>query len=135
MTTENKEITLREKEEIARDAAEPTRTGVYYTPAVDIFENEAAITVVADMPGVDKNELDIDLKDNILTITGQVRQPDERFQAVYREYGIGGYTRRFTLGNKVDQSKITATLKDGVLTLELPKAEAMRPRKIDILTN
>lgn len=132
---ENKEITLREKEEIKKNDGEPTKAGVYYSPAVDIFETEDAITVLADLPGVDRSGLDINVEDRQLTITGLVGEPENRFQSVYTEYGIGGYTRTFRLGDTIDQSKINAALKDGVLTLVLPKADRLKPRKIEIATS
>ena len=130
-----KEISLREKEEIKKDEGEPTQAGVYYSPAVDIFETEEAITLLADLPGVDKEQLDINVEDRQLTVTGLVKEPEDRLQPVYTEYGIGGYTRSFKLGDTVDQSKISASLKDGVLTLVLPKADRLKPRKIEITTS
>ena len=128
---DDKKMTLREKEEIQRDDGEPTREGVYFSPAVDIYETERDITVFADLPGVDKENLDINVAQNKLTITGAVTEP-EPAQPVYAEYGVGGYTRSFQLGNAIDQSKIEAALKDGVLELVLPKAEKLKPRKIEV---
>lgn len=135
MSQDKKEITVREKEEIKKDEGEPTQAGVFYSPTVDIYETDSAITLLADLPGVDKDKLDIHVEDKQLTITGLVAEPEERWQPMYREYGIGGYTRNFRLGDAIDQSKINASLKDGVLTLVLPKAEALKPRKIDIATS
>ena len=132
---ENKEISLREKEEIQKDSGEPTKEGVYFSPTVDIYETDDAITLLADLPGVVKDNLDINVEDKQLTITGLVDEPENRLQSVYTEYGIGGYTRSFKLGDAIDQSKINAALKDGVLTLVLPKAEALKPRKIEITTS
>jgi len=129
---EKKEIAVREKEQIAPAEGEPTREGVYYTPAVDIFEDEEAITVTADLPGVRKEDLEIDLKEGVLTVTGHVAPPESRLRPVYEEYGVGGYSRRFTLGDKVDQSSIGAKLQNGVLELRLPKAQKLRPRKIEV---
>ena len=129
-----KEIKLREKEAIQKDEGEPTKAGVYYYPAVDIYETEDAITLLADLPGVEKEALDINVEDRQLTITGLVKESKERLQPVYSEYGIGGYTRSFKLGDTVDQSKISASLKDGVLELVLPKADRLKPRKIEIAT-
>jgi len=130
-----KEISLREKEEIKKDEGEPTQAGVYYSPAVDIFETEEAITLLADLPGVDREQLNINVEDRQLTVTGLVKEPEDRLQPVYTEYGIGGYTRSFKLGDTVDQSKISASLKDGVLTLVLPKADRLKPRRIEIATS
>ena len=132
---ENKEIALREKEEIKRSDGEPTQEGIFYSPTVDIYESEEAITLFADLPGVEKDKLDINVEDQLLTITGLVPEPEERKQRIYSEYGIGGYSRSFKLGDTIDQSKINASLKDGVLTLLLPKAERLRPRKIEIATS
>lgn len=131
---EKKEIALREKEEIKKEEGEPTQAGIYYSPVVDIFENEEAITLLADVPGVDRDKLEINIEDKQLTITGLVDEPESRFQSVYSEYGIGGYTRSFKLGDTIDRSKINASLKDGVLTLVLPKADRLKPRKIEIAT-
>lgn len=131
---ENKEISLREKEEINKHEGEPTKAGVHYSPTVDIFETDDAITLLADLPGVDKGNLDINVEDKQLTITGMVDEPESRLNSIYSEYGIGGYTRSFKLGDAIDQTKINAALKDGVLTLVLPKAERLKPRKIEIAT-
>jgi len=129
-----KEIKLREKEEIKKEEGEPTQAGVYFSPVVDIYETDDAITLLADLPGVDKDALDINVEDRQLTVTGLVREPEAQLQPVYSEYGIGGYTRSFKLGDTVDQSQISAALKDGVLTLVLPKADRLKPRKIEIAT-
>ena len=131
---ENKEISVREKEEIKKDDGEFTKAGVSYSPAVDIYETNDAITLLADLPGVEKEDLDINVEDRQLTITGLVKPSEDRFQAVYTEYGIGGYTRNFRLGDTIDQSKINASLNNGVLTLVLPKADRLKPRKIAIST-
>ena len=129
---DSKEMTLREKEEIKKDDGEPTRAGVYYSPTVDIYETEGEITVYADLPGVPRDKIDINVEANKLTITGAVAEPEERLQSIYSEYGVGGYTRSFQLGNAIDQSKINAALNDGVLKLVLPKADTLKPRKIEI---
>ena len=131
---ERNEIKLREKEAIEKESGEPTQAGVYYSPAVDIYETDDAITLFADLPGVEKEKLDINVEDRQLTITGLVREPEDRLQTVYSEYGIGGYTRHFKLGDTIDQTKISASLSDGVLRLVLPKADRLKPRKIEIAT-
>ena len=112
---------------------EQTRSGPVYSPAVDIFENDAAITVLADLPGVRADNLEIDLRDNVLTLMGRVSGPENTAEApVLREYQPGMFFRQFTLGETIEQSKIDAKLKDGVLRLELPKAEKARPRQISV---
>ncbi|ACL05372.1 Hsp20/alpha crystallin family protein [Desulfatibacillum aliphaticivorans] len=132
--TENKDKNLvaKEKTEVS-GPAEQTRPGRMYVPEVDIFEKDADIVLLADMPGVAADDLEIDLRDNVLTITGDV-QPQEKEGQVYmaREYGTGRYYRRFTLSNDIDQSKIQASLKNGVMRLVLPKVEKAKPRKIEV---
>jgi HSP20 family protein len=111
---------------------EQTRPGPVYSPAVDIFEHESAITVLADMPGVKAQDLEIDLRENVLTLTGRVSPSDATGQTVLREYEPGTFFRQFTLGSTIEQGKIDAKLTDGVLRLELPKAEKARPRQIAV---
>lgn len=133
MTT--KEIELKEKKEVERGAGEPTRTGPVFVPFVDIFENEHEITVLADMPGVDSNNVDIDLRENTLTIYGRIeRQEGEKEVSVYREFNWGDYFRQFTLSDIINQGKIKAKMDQGVLRLTLPKAEKVKPRKIQVST-
>jgi HSP20 family protein len=114
-------------------APEQTRPGPVYSPAVDIFEHETAITVLADMPGVKAQDLEIDLRENVLTLTGRARPPETAARSyVLHEYEPGTFFRQFTLGSTIEQSKIDAKLTDGVLRLELPKAEKARPRQIAV---
>jgi len=129
---EKRELEVASKKTIETSGGEPTRQGVVYVPDVDIIEDQDTITLWADLPGVKKENLNIDIRDNTLTITGTIESIEERFRPVYREYDVGGFTRQFTLGEKIDQSKISATLDSGVLTLVLPKAEPHKPRKIKI---
>jgi len=132
--TKKKEIEVRKKQEIDRAGGEPTRSGIFFEPNVNIMETEEAITLVADMQGVDPQNLDIDLRDRVLTLTGEVNPVGDRLNPVYMEYQMGGYMRRFTVGDAIDQSKISADLNSGVLTLTLPKTEKLRPRKIEVKT-
>jgi len=132
MTTENKEIAVRDKEELQKGEGEPTRAGTYFQPAVDIFESKESFIVLADLPGARQENLDIDVRDGVLSLTATVEPPQQSLRPVYREYGVGGYMRRFTLSNKIDAGRIEAVLKDGVLTLTLPKAEAAKARKIEV---
>jgi HSP20 family protein len=112
---------------------EQTRTGAVYSPAVDIFENDSSITLLADMPGVKASDLEIDLRENVLTLTGRVAPTAAPKQAnVLREYRPGMFFRQFTLAETIDQPKIDAQLTDGVLRLELPKVEKARPRQITV---
>lgn len=130
--SEKKALQAREKQEVST-AAEQTRPGPTFTPAVDIFETETGITLLADMPGVKAKDLDIDLRDDVLTLAGEVGSPEGSDEVdVLREYRTGKYIRQFTLSEAIDQSKISADLKNGVLRLVLPKAEKAVPRKITV---
>jgi HSP20 family molecular chaperone IbpA len=133
MTDEQaKALEAKDKQEVA-SPVEQTKPGPTFTPEVDIFETEANITLLADMPGVKADDLDIDLREDVLTLSGEVESPesaDER--TVLREYRTGRYVRQFSLSDTIDQSKIHAELKDGVLRLVLPKAEKAVPKKIAV---
>jgi HSP20 family molecular chaperone IbpA len=130
--TESKELKVREKQEVA-SPAEQMRPGLYFTPDVDIFETDTEITLLADLPGVTPDDLTIDLRDNVLSLTGDV-SPDESDseEPVYTEYQTGKYFRQFTLSEVVDQQKISAELQDGVLRLRMPKVAKATPRKIEV---
>jgi HSP20 family protein len=117
----------------AATSPEQTRTGPVYSPAVDIFENDHSITLLADMPGVKATDLEIDLRENTLTLTGRVTVPGTgKESGVLREYRPGTFFRQFTLSEAIDQPKIDAQLTDGVLRLELPKVERAKPRQITV---
>jgi HSP20 family protein len=133
MTT--KEMQVQEKREVEKGAGESTRPGFSFIPAVDIFENENEITVHADMPGVEGKNVDIDLRENTLTIQGRIdRQEGEEEATVYREFNWGDYFRQFTISDVIDRNKITAKMDQGVLRLILPKAEKAKPQKIKVST-
>ena len=130
--TDSKEIKVKEKQEVTTPA-EQTIPGLVFTPEVDIFETDQAITLLADIPGVKPEKLNIDLRDNILTITGDVdrlQTADE--ELLVMEYETGRYYRQFTLSEVIDQTKIDAKLYPGVLRLSLPKVAKAAPRKIAI---
>jgi len=126
------ELQVQQKREIEKkqEATAPART---FMSTTDIFEAEGALTMVLEMPGVDKSNVDINIEDGVLTIEGRLEFAKyEEMQPVYTEYNIGNYRRSFTLSNKIDQTKISAEMKDGVLTLLLPKAEEAKPRRIAV---
>ena len=129
---ERKELQVTEKKAIEKSEGEPTREGLMWIPQVDIIEEQESITVRADLPGVKKENVDIDVREGVLTLTATLNTTPTNWQPVYNEYQIGGYSRRFTLGEQIDQSKITANMDHGVLDLVLPKVEAHRPRKVQI---
>jgi len=126
-----KEFTVDKKE--AKPPQEFTQEGPVYNPDVDIYETDEALVLIADLPGVLKENLDIDLNENTLTINGHV-ESTKLGTPVYQEYQSGDYKRSFTISNVIDQSKIQAELKNGVLRVKLPKAETAKPRKIEIRT-
>jgi HSP20 family protein len=130
--SDSKELQVKDKHEVA-SSAEQTRPGVVFTPDVDIFENERQITLLADMPGVAPEDIQIDLNDNVLSISGEVKPFEGGNESdVLIEFEIGRYNRQFTLSEVIDQSKIEARHEDGVLRLTLPKAEKAIPRQIAV---
>jgi len=107
-----------------------------FLPPADICETNDAIVVMAEMPGVGPDEVDITLERRVLTIRGRSSANEHTgYQRVYNEYADGDYERVFTLSEAIDRDKIEATLRDGVLHLVLPKAEPARARKIELKTS
>jgi HSP20 family molecular chaperone IbpA len=103
----------------------------YVSPPVDIYETSQGLMVMADLPGVTKDTLDVRVDNNILTIRGLAHHPSVG-DPVHREYELMNFFRQFELGEKIDQGKISADLKHGVLTLDLPKAEEAKPRRVEV---
>jgi len=104
-----------------------------FVPRVDIYETREAIFLIADMPGVDEKTVDVELEKNILTISGHVENGKVKdYNLVFSEYEVGDYEREFTLSDEIDRDKIKAMVRQGVLRLELPKAEKVKPKKIEI---
>lgn len=132
--SETKEIQVKPKQEVAAPA-EQTKPGMVFTPSVDIFETDRELTLLADLPGVTAESLTIDLRENTLTLTGEV-EPFEKAneEDILIEYEIGKYYRQFSLSSLIDQSQIDAKLTDGFLRLTLPKVEEAKPRKIEVRT-
>lgn len=124
------DVAVQEKRE---NQVEQTRSEHLFTPAVDIYENDDHISLVADMPGVDKESVDITLENNILMVEGRVNQdPPEGYELSYSEYQVGDYQRSFRISDAIDRDKIVAKVKDGVLYVTLPKAEPAKARKIKV---
>ena len=135
MAKESKELQTvqAEKQELTVEEAERTRSRRAYIPRVDIYETGDAIVLLADMPGVDENSVDITLEKRVLTINGYVEaEPPDNYSLAYAEYGVGDYQRHFTLSDEIEQEKIEATVKNGVLRLYLPKAGPAKTRKITV---
>ncbi len=104
-----------------------------FTPYVDIYEDEEGLTLIADLPGVAPDAVDVHVEKEMLWIRGHVpEQTLDEGRVVYSEYANGDYERAFTISQAVDSSKIEASMKDGVLTVRLPKAEEAKERKIPV---
>ncbi len=128
----SQELAVREKQELA-NKEEKTVPGRYFVPSADIFETDDALTVIMEMPGVDRNNVSVALENDVLRVDGQIDfSKYQAMEPVYTEYIVGHYARSFTLSGKIDRDGITAQLDDGVLTLTLPKAKEAMPRKITI---
>ena len=127
------ELQVQEKRELQKkdETTVPART---FLPTTDIFETDDALKVVMEMPGVDKSDLDVDLENDVLSVSGRIDLAKyEKLQPVYTEYNIGHYRRTFNLSSsRINQERIAAEMKDGVLTLTLPKVEQAMPRKISV---
>jgi HSP20 family protein len=129
---ESQELQVQQKREVEKKT-EGTTPGRTFVPVTDIFETPEALTVVLEMPGVDRNSIEASVEDDIVTIEGRIDfSKYEGMQPVYTEYNVGYYARSFQISNRVDQSKISAQMKDGVVTIVLPKSEQAKPRKIQV---
>lgn len=126
------ELQVQQKREVEskQEATIPARV---FVPATDIFETDEALTVSLEMPGVDKDKVDVRVENDVLKIEGWIDfSRYEGLQPVYTEYNIGNFARSFQLSSKIDQDRISAELRDGVMTLVLPKSERAKPRKIAV---
>ncbi len=131
MADKSKEVQKKEAEK--NDVAERTRAVKIYNPDVDIIEGKDRIILIADMPGVNENSIDITLDDNVLTIYGKVDwNIPEKMKLTHAEYGVGDYQRIFTISGEINREKIEANVKDGVLRLIMPKNDAPKMRKITV---
>ncbi len=104
---------------------------LYVAPPVDIYETDDAIVVIVDLPGVDKDNMDVRVEDNILTIKGRSAYSPPA-ELLREEFSLHGYFRQFQLSDEVDQNKITAESRNGVLTITLPKVERSKPKQIEV---
>lgn len=126
------ELSVQEKKELT-SKEEKTVPARYYVPNADIFETDEALTVLMEIPGVERKDVSVNLENDVLRIEGKIDfSKYEGLEPIYAEYNIGHYARAFTLSNKIDPDGISADLADGVLTLTLRKAKAAIPRKISI---
>jgi HSP20 family protein len=128
----SQELEVQEKKELV-SKEEKTVPARYYVPNTDIYETEDALTVVMEVPGVEKKDIDVHLENDVLRVEGRIDFGKyEGFEPLYTEYNVGHFARAFTLSRKIDQQQISAQLDDGVLRLTLKKAPEARPRQITI---
>ena len=127
------ELEVQPKRELEKreESTTPVRS---FVPNTDIFETDDALMVVMELPGVDREHTEITVEDNVLDVSGRIDfSKYEKLQPVYTEYNIGYFRRTFSLApSSIDEQKISADMKDGVLTLTLPKAERIKPRTIQL---
>lgn len=123
-----------EKRETTTTEVEPTHGGRTYIPTVDIVENQDELLLIADVPGATRDGVDIDYERGRLTVQARVepRQPADRTHYLLQEYGVGDFSRSFQVGEGVDAGKIHAEIAEGVLTVHLPKAAELKPRRIEV---
>ena len=126
------ELQVQQKREVEKKT-ETTTPARVFVPVTDIFETLEALTVVLEMPGVDRDSVEASVENDVLTIEGQIDFTKyEAMRPVYTEYNVGHYARSFEISDRIDQSKISAEIKDGVVTIVLPKGEQAKPRKIQV---
>ena len=128
----NQELQVQQKREVdkGQESTVPTRA---FMPATDIFETEETLTVILEMPGVARDNIDVSVEKGVLTIEGAIDVGKYKdLQPVYSEYNVGPYRRSFRLSSRIDQSQIQAEMRDGVVTLIMPKAEEAKPRRIEV---
>jgi HSP20 family protein len=137
MTERTAALTTEKKGSLETAGEKPLSTRddtLYIAPPVDIFETEHALMVVVDLPGVDKDGVDLRVEDGVLTIRGKANyQPQASI--IREEFTLQGYYRQFQLSDEIDQGKISAESKNGVLIITLPKAEKSKPKQIKVSVN
>ncbi len=128
----SQELSVQQKQEVT-PKEEKTVLARYFVPYTYIYETDEALTLVMEMPGVEKKDVDVQLENDVLRVEGRIDSSKyEGLEPVYSEYNVGHYARGFTLSDKIDQEGITAELVDGVLTLTLRKAKSALPRRIEL---
>jgi len=133
MANETKALEVQKDEMLPAEGTERTRESRVFIPRADIYEVNEDIFVIVVLPGVDKDNLEISLEKNVLTINGYVQQePPEGYALAYAEYEIGDYERSFRLSGQIDRDGIEATYKNGSLRLNLPKSAVAKTRKISV---
>lgn len=129
-TRQELQVQKKREHDPKQEATIPARV---FIPTADIYESPDALTVILEIPGVEKDNVDVRVEQGMLNIEGRLDLAKyQGLQPLYTEYNVGHYARSFRLSSKIDQSKISADLKDGVLSLTLPKAEQAKPRTIKV---
>jgi len=124
------QVQKKREQEVKEETTIPARV---FLPSADIYETQEALTVILEMPGVEKNNIDVRVEDGVLSVQGRLDLSKyQGLQPLYTEYNIGHYSRSFQLSSKIDQNKIGAELQDGVLSLSLPKIEEAKSRPIRV---
>ena len=128
----DREVRVTAASETAPDGGEPAFEGAYLTPAVDVYEAAGEIMILADIPGVERDNVDIDLYGDVLTVAGKVTTSAEEGSQLLSEYELGSFCRSFRITDAIDRRRITASLNDGVLMIVLPKTVRGGTRKIPL---
>ena len=128
----DQELKVQQKREVEKKQ-ESTFPARIFQPVTDIFETENALTVVLEMPGVNKESVEVGVENDILTIAGRIDfSKYEGMQPLYTEYTVGNYSRSFQVSSKIEQESIKAQMKDGVMTVVLPKGKSAKPRRVSV---
>jgi HSP20 family protein len=126
------ELQVQQKRELEKKE-ETTIPARVFLPNADIYETKDALNVILEMPGVEKSSVDVRVEEGVLKVEGRLDSSKyQGLQPLYTEYNVGHYSRSFRLSNAIDQNKIAAELKDGVLSVTLPKVEETKPRTIQV---
>ena len=129
----NKSVTKTTSQQQQPQLQQPQQQQRVVPPGVDLFEDESGITLLADMPGVSKDNLELNIDGDTLVVEGAMQLPTpEGLETIYAEVRVPRYRRSFRLTRELDTAKIDAKIKDGVLTLRIPKQAAAQPRRIEV---
>jgi len=127
---------LEAKKDINKENVESTRGYIYESPDSDIYEENNKYTIIFDIPGVDKEDINLKVEKNVLTLTAEcTKAPGENYECLRHEMNYSGYKRSFELGDSIDSQKIDADYNNGTLTLTLPKKEELKAKEINIKVN
>jgi len=130
MTPQELQVQQKRELEQKQEGTVPAR---FFVPNADIYETDQALTVVLEMPGVDKSNIDVHVEEDVLNVEGRIDfSKYQGLTPIYTEYPVGHFRRGFSLSNRINQHKISAEMSDGVLTITLPKVEEVKPRRISI---